>query len=81
MQVKILHFAQIRELCGVTEEYIQCQTNNTVLDAWRIITNRHTELRQLAYRPLPALNGHYAEWNTFMSAGDELVFLSPMSGG
>jgi len=52
-----------------------------VLDAWRIITNRHTELRQLAYRPLPALNGHYAEWNTFMSAGDELVFLSPMSGG
>jgi len=81
MEVKILHFAQIREICGVAEEYIQCQMNDTVLDAWNIISNRHTGLRHLPYRPLPALNGRYAEWDTLVCAGDELVFLSPMSGG
>lgn len=81
MQVKVLHFAQIREICGVTDEYIQFTISISVIEVWDIITNRHAGLQRLPYRPLPALNGQYALWDTPVSDGDELVFLAPMSGG
>ena len=81
MRVRLLHFAQIRELCGLSEEYLFFQNTSSVLTAWHILCNRHPDLNALAYKPLPALNGSFANWDATLADGDDLVFLSPMSGG
>ncbi len=81
MQVKVLHFAQLRELCGATEEVLTVRINYSVSEAWDLLIKHHTPLADLPFRPLPAVNGAYASWETTLSDGDELVFLGPMSGG
>ncbi len=81
MEVKVVHFAQLRELCGLREEYVVLGNRYLVSDAWNIIQNRHSEFAALAFVPIPAVNGAYASWDRPLTEGDELVFLGPMSGG
>lgn len=81
MNVRVVHFALMRELCGCDAEPLSIPAGANVLEAWRGLCQLHGGLRDLPYEPRPAVDRRFASWDASLAEGQELCFLLPTSGG
>jgi len=77
--VQLLYFAALREARGLSSETVQTLACTTA--------GLYEELRFRHRLPLStdqlrvAKNGEFADWDSAVSSGDELVFIPPVAGG
>jgi molybdopterin converting factor subunit 1 len=79
-------FARLREQAGTGEERLTLSeittvTVPTVADVYSALRARHPRLEADPARLRPAINEELADWADTVSAGDEVAFLPPVSGG
>lgn len=79
--VVIWLFASLKDAAGTTRLQLELPEPCTVDDVYRLLEKRYPELSR--YRPVvnAALNEEYVDWDRPVSAGDELAFFPPVSGG
>jgi molybdopterin converting factor subunit 1 len=81
MQVRIRYFASLREAVGAPEEAIELPDGATVAQARALLLERRPTLAKLLPACAIAVNRGYAEAETPLSEGAELVFIPPLGGG
>jgi molybdopterin converting factor subunit 1 len=78
--VRILFFAQLREVTGLDQAEIQVDRVdasslwNSLLSMWPGLASHRANVRM-------ARNGAYAEAGEIFCAGDEVALIPPVSGG
>jgi molybdopterin synthase sulfur carrier subunit len=81
MTVRIRLFASLREAVGRGELELELPDGASAEDAWRTLVGRHPALEPRRSSLAAAVNRHYVGFDATLQAGDELVFLPPVSGG
>jgi molybdopterin converting factor subunit 1 len=81
MTVKVLYFGRLKELSGTSEEVIEVPDGTAIEDLFARCSTARPELRKFRTSLVAARNREFAAWNTSLSAGDEVGFLPPVSGG
>lgn len=79
MKLRLRYFASLRDLAGIEVE----DRDSTADDAGALydeVAAQHRFVMPRA-RLRVAINGEMVEWSRTLSAGDEVVFLPPVSGG
>lgn len=81
LRVKVLFFGRVRELTGLSEDAAEVPAGATLADLFDRYTARFPQLA--AFRPslVASRNQEFAAWDTPLSAGDDIAFLPPVSGG
>ncbi len=79
MRVRL--FASLREAVGKAELSLELCDGARVADAWAALRGRHPDLEMRRKGLLAAVNRRYADFEDPLRAGDEVVFLPPVSGG
>jgi molybdopterin synthase sulfur carrier subunit len=81
MHIRIRYFASLREIVGQSEEQLTLPVQATISDARAQLLTRYPGLQAILDRCLCAVNRGYANAETVLHDGDELVFIPPMGGG
>jgi molybdopterin converting factor small subunit len=81
MEVRVLAFARLRELCGFGERRVVCPSGATLEDLWRELARESVEFAALRPSTRFARNGALASGTTVLADGDEVAFLPPVGGG
>jgi len=81
MTVRIRLFASLREAVGHGELELELPEGASAEDAWRALVARHPGLGPRRTGLAAAVNREYVGFDARLAAGDELVFLPPVSGG
>lgn len=81
MNIRIRYFAAFREALGRREEVLQLPETARIADIRTLLLERQPELQPILERSLCALNRTYAQSETLLHDGDELVFIPPTAGG
>lgn len=81
MQVRIRYFASLREAVGAPEEPLELPDGATVAQARSLLAERRPALAKLLPACAAAINRGYAQADTPLSEGAELVFIPPLGGG
>jgi molybdopterin synthase catalytic subunit len=81
MRVRVLFFGQLKEIVGFAQEDAELSEGARLEDLFERYGRRFPKLA--AFRPSVAasLNQEYADWRALLTAGDEVAFLPPVSGG
>ena len=79
MEVKVRLFAMYREAAGSGALSWQIDEGTSVADLWRELQDAYPTLPQVP--PAAAVNTEFAKLDATLSAGDEIAFLPPVSGG
>ena len=79
VQIRVRYFAAIREALGRREESLDVPAGATVASVWERLVAECPRLALQRYRP--AVNQEYTSPEAALAAGDELVFIPPVSGG
>lgn len=80
MRVRLLFFAVLRDIAGANEAELELAEGTRAADVWSQLRARHRELSDYA-QPMTAINESYADANSVLRDGDELVFIPPVAGG
>jgi len=75
--VKILYFASLRELIGVAETSFDLTSETDAASLWQLLN----PTINLPESSLVAINQSYASMDSMISAGDEVAFFPPVTGG
>ncbi len=81
MRVRVLFFGQLKEIVGVAAEEAGLSEGARVHDLFERYARRFPKLSEFRGSIAASVNQEYAEWRTPLSAGDEVAFLPPVSGG
>jgi molybdopterin converting factor small subunit len=81
MRVRVLAFAQLRELLGAHEQMLELGPNASIADAWAQLAARHRGLDDERASTRAARNGAIAGFDEELRDGDELALLPPVGGG
>ncbi len=81
MRVTVRLFARLRELAGAEALTIDVPTDATIADVWRQVTDAHPSVAPFDRAISCAINASFARMSQPVSAGDEIAFLPPVSGG
>ena len=81
MRVKVLLFARLREIAGQSTLTCDVAEGATIADVWQAVAARHPGLAPFGGNISCARNEDFARPHTRVSAGDEVAFLPPVSGG
>jgi len=81
MRVRVLFFGRLKEIVGHAEEEAEVSDGARVEDLFLRFGRRHPEFAEFRGSAVAAVNQQFAEWRTPLSAGDEVAFLPPVSGG
>jgi MoaE-MoaD fusion protein len=81
MRVKVLYFAQFREVTGKTEEVVEVASTASARDLLRQVLTKFPALSPLETRIALAVNRAVVQGGEHLEEGDEVAFLSPLSGG
>jgi len=81
MTVRVRLFASLRETAGRGELELELPEGASAEDAWRALVDHHPRLAPSRTSLAAAVNRRYVEFHETLRAGDELVFLPPVSGG
>jgi molybdopterin converting factor subunit 1 len=81
MQVRVRLFASLREAAGRGELAVELGEGACVEDAWEALAQRHPALAPRRAHLAAAVNRRYAGFDAPLGAGDEVVFIPPVSGG
>src|SRR3984893_8868963 len=74
-------FARLREQAGTDSETIEVSTGATVDDVYDALLKLHPALDPNRESVRAAVNQEFADWDVIVSAGDEVAFIPPVSGG
>ena len=81
MSIRIVHFAQMRELCGCSDEILDYSSTMSIRTIWDSMILAHPKLRSLSFVPLPVVNRRYESWDRPVPDGAEVSFFPPLGGG
>jgi MoaE-MoaD fusion protein len=81
MRVRVLFFGQLKEIVGLSQEDAELSEGARVEDLFERYGRRFPKLAEFRPSVAASLNQEYAEWRAPLSAGDEVAFLPPVSGG
>jgi molybdopterin converting factor subunit 1 len=81
MLIKVLYFGRLKELSGSAEESVELREGARIEDLFSHCSTARPELRKFRASLVAARNREFAAWDTPLSAGDEVGFLPPVSGG
>lgn len=81
MKIKIRFFASYREITRLREKDYDIEDGTTAYDLLQNLIQEYPQLASIASNILYAINGEYMPPHTELRAGDEVVFVPPMSGG
>lgn len=81
MPITLRYFAAIREITGRSHEVVTLPSEATIADARAWLVARYAALAPILDRCVAARNRAFAEPDTPLQEGDEVVFLPPMAGG
>jgi molybdopterin synthase catalytic subunit len=81
MRIRIRLFAIQRELAGTRDVALELADGSTIADAWDGLVARFPSLAPGRSFVRFARNGSYAEADTSLADGDEVVMIPPVSGG
>lgn len=79
--VKVRFFARLREQTGVETEALEVPPGSTVADVYVSMRRKHPALEPDRGAVRGAINQEFSDWDTVVSAGDEVAFIPPVSGG
>jgi molybdopterin converting factor subunit 1 len=79
--LKVRLFARLREQAGVESEAFEVPPGSTVADVYDSLRRRHPALESDRGAVRGAINQEFSDWDTLVSAGDEVAFIPPVSGG
>ena len=77
MSIKVLFFASLRETLNMAEANVAANLAPDVQRVWQLSTQN----KPLPNNILIAVNQQYADLQTAVSAGDEVAFFPPVTGG
>ncbi len=78
--VKVLLFGAAADRAGTRETVIPAE-GITLDELWPLLAERHPGLSPMRDTLAFAVNGEYARMEDFVSPGDEVAVLPPVSGG
>lgn len=79
MTIQLHYFALLQDQRGLAQETVETQAES-VADLYAELKDLHGfTLSQSALRV--SVNEEFANWDTSLSDGDEVVFIPPVSGG
>ncbi len=81
VKVRLRFFALFRELFGESERELDIPAGSRVADVWARLVAERPVLGNLAGAVRFAVNREYVPADHELKAGDELVFVPPVSGG
>lgn len=81
MRVRIRLFASLREAVGQSELELDLAEKATPEDVWGRLAADHPDLARRRRSLTVAVNRRYAPFDQALAAGDEVVFVPPVSGG
>jgi molybdopterin converting factor subunit 1 len=81
LRVQVLFFGRIRELTGIAEESIEVPEGTTLEELFECYQKRFPTLAGFRSSLVASRNQEFAAWETPLSAGDDIAFLPPVSGG
>ena len=81
LRVKVLFFGRLRELTGLAEEAGELPEGATLTQVFERYVERYPKLAGFRNSMVVSRNQEFAAWDTRVSAGDEIAFLPPVSGG
>ena len=81
MLIRILAFANVRELLGASERSLELPNGARAGDAWSVLVADRPELAEQRASIRVAVNGRLASFDAPLGDGDELALLPPVGGG
>jgi molybdopterin converting factor subunit 1 len=81
MRVRVLFFGQLKDITGVSQEEAELSEGARVEDLFERYGRRFPKLSEFRSSIAASVNQEYAQWRAPLSAGDEVAFLPPVSGG
>lgn len=79
--VRVLFFGHYRDITGGDALPVNLPKESTVADLADLLACREPRLSDLLSRTRAAVGADFASADSTLSAGDEVAFLPPMSGG
>lgn len=79
--VKVRFLARLRELAGVETEALEVPPGSTLANVYDSLRRKHPALEPDRAAVRGAINQEFSDWDTVVSAGDEVAFIPPVSGG
>lgn len=81
LRVKVLFFGRIRELVGCAEEFEEVPDGTTLAGLFERYAAKYPQLGGFRSSLVASRNQEFAAWDTRLTAGDDIAFLPPVSGG
>lgn len=81
MQVTIRFFARLRDIAGTPELVRDMPAGASVETLWHALAGEFPQMAPYRSSISVAVNAEYARFTQALAAGDEVVFLPPVSGG
>ena len=81
VRVRVLFFGQLKEIVGLEQDDAELSVGSRVEDLFDVYGRRFPKLQQFRPSIAASVNQEYVQWRAPLSAGDEVAFLPPVSGG
>ncbi|HWE51487.1 MAG TPA: molybdenum cofactor biosynthesis protein MoaE [Bryobacteraceae bacterium] len=81
MQIRVLFFGQLKDICGGASDHLELPEGATAGMVFKHYAARFPRLSALASSIVLARNQEFTTTGTPLSDGDEVAFLPPVSGG
>ena len=81
IRVRVLFFGRLRELLGTAEDHPEIAGETTLESLFASYAAKYPQLANFRSSLVASRNQEFAAWDTRLSAGDEIAFLPPVSGG
>ena len=79
MKIKVLYFAQIAEITGISSEEIELVTGNSSNDLIALLEKKYPEIREQKYKL--AVNQTLVQKDKTLKENEEVALLPPFAGG
>jgi molybdopterin converting factor subunit 1 len=81
VQIRVLFFGLLKDICGVAEDRIELPAGSTAGAVFDHYATAYPKLRQMASSIVLARNHDFATTKEPLAEGDEVALLPPVSGG
>ncbi|MDP9017907.1 MAG: MoaD/ThiS family protein [Candidatus Eremiobacteraeota bacterium] len=79
--VRILAFARVRELIGMTDYEVDLPVGASIQELFEMLVSQTPDLAQFRASIRFARNGEIVDAGTELTRGDEIALLPPVGGG
>jgi MoaE-MoaD fusion protein len=81
VRVRVLFFGQLKEIVGLAQDDAELSDGARVEDLFERYGRKFPKLSEFRPSIAASVNQEYAGWRSPLTAGDEVAFLPPVSGG